>query len=196
MQGLIAEKGKQLSDVNARILALEEVVQFTSHDLVRREATVVAEKEQLALLEETMIALKPEVVGFSERLLTLEQALKSLLGDTLLAACLTVFTGMLPHDSKCELLKIWKATLVDCEVVHTEDFTLCQFMETTGQQFSLLPRHVVLDEGMRTCLYLAALVRTPPPWPQQNCLALCTNESTQWARAVHTSVHRAHEHCE
>ena len=141
------------------MLALEEKLQHASHEVVRASSTIEAQEQQLQLLEQTTLTLKPHIENFSSRLRTVEMALRNLLGDTILAAGLVVYTGVLLQDDRARLLKTWQSILAEVGIDHSADFTLCRFMEATARQFSLLPRSVILDEGMKTSLYLAALVR-------------------------------------
>jgi hypothetical protein len=136
----------------------EDVGQKT-HEVVCTNTSMRSEQIQLKLLEDTMIVLKGHISIFNQQLLVLGQGVRSLLGDSLLAAAMVVYTGTLAWREKLELVEMWMAILAEGDVAHSTNFSLCKYMESTERQHVLLPRQVLLDESMQTSLYLAALVR-------------------------------------
>lgn len=138
---------------------LKQQLAAVTHGNVLIDTSMSARKAQIKLLEDIITALAPRVKGLRSRVTSLQQRLNNLLGDSVLAAALVVFGGMLSWPNKLSAVKRWIASMCEHKLAHTPGYSLCDTMDFLEQQHVALPRSVILSESLRHAMYSVPLVR-------------------------------------
>ena len=137
---------------------LKQQLAAVTHDNILIDTSMSARKAQIKILEDIITALAPRVKGLRARVATLQQRLNTLLGDSILAAALAVFGGMLSWPVKLSAVKRWTASMSEHNMAHTLGYTLCDAMDVLEQRHVALPRSVILSESLRHAMYSVSLV--------------------------------------
>jgi len=131
-----------------------------THAALRLQFLGRRSSEQVALLQKTMTASRKHLRRTAERLRELSAVLTTLGGDSILAAAVITYTGMLPGAHKAALLARWKRILADEGVPCDEAFSLCAFMAASRRDAVLLPHSVIMDAALQERVYSLSLVRS------------------------------------
>ena len=94
-----------------------------------------------------------------DRLHSLGAALSTLVGDCVLTAAVVTYGCVLPGEQRTELVRRWIAILQEHNVTCDPSFSVSKFMAISHRDNTLLPKKVILDEGMQESVYAVSLVR-------------------------------------
>jgi hypothetical protein len=137
---------------------LKQQLAAVTHDNILIDTSMSARRAQLKILEDIITALAPRVKDLRSQVTSLQQRLSTLLGDSILAAALVAFGGMLSWPQKLAAVKRWTASMCKHKLPHTPEFSLVEMMDFLDQRHVALPRSVILSESLRHNLYSVSLV--------------------------------------
>jgi hypothetical protein len=160
LQSELSEKDKQLIELQHIITELQADVHAAAQSANAANTSSASYHKQVALLDDVSAALEHVVSVLNDRLAVLNSSLEHLLGDSMLAAGLAVYGGMLDVEGQAALVFDWQRILQQGLLAHTAEFSLLSFMAASRREHALLPRGAILDAGLQTSVYLASLVRS------------------------------------
>ena len=159
MQALLVENAVELQQLNATIADLRQQVLASSHETKVIDTSARARQAKVVTLAAIQQAVAPRIQGLKERITALQQYLSCLLGDSMHAAAMCVYAGMLPDELKRTCQAELQRAIDEASLPHSPDLTLRHWMEFLEQQHTLLPRRVIMDEGTQHAMYCLSMVR-------------------------------------
>ena len=156
----MSEKRADLARLKQQQEGLLSTIQSLTDAQQTSRRTTDEQQQHTALLDELRADLQPAVEHLTHQQATLHSSLNNLLGDSLLAAALTVYGGALEPEMQRELMSKCTAVVRDAHIAHSKAFSICSFMAAAGRTGALLPRGVQLDNSLESSLYLSSLARS------------------------------------
>jgi hypothetical protein len=166
MQVLLEETATELHALEATMATLKQELATVTHDNVLIDTSISARRSQIKTLEEIALALVPRIRGLKDRASGLHRGLQRLLGNSILAAALVVYAGMLPWADKQVAVSKWSDCLKAHDLLHTPNYSLCEAMDFLDQQHIALPRSVIVAESLRHAMFTVLLVSALLPTSQ------------------------------
>lgn len=151
-----------LQQLNSTLADLKEQVSAASHVATVSDTSARARRASLATLQAIKAAVAPRIQHMQAHVAALQQRLECLLGDSLRAAAMCVYAGVLPETLRLRCQHEFEHALCAASVPPSPGLSLCQWMEFLEQQHCLLPRKVMMDEALQHAMYCLSMVSACP----------------------------------